>query len=92
MSETVDEETQGDLAGKILATRQMIRRQVVETQAELAAWIDGAKYGGDRVIIAVALLDTAFDICLSLHGDPNEAFDLIRRDFRRAVDRRSEKL
>lgn len=92
MSEMVDEETQGDLVEKIIETRKRIRRQVVETQTELAAWIDGAKYGGDRVIIAVALLDTAFDICLSLHDDANDTFDLIQRDFRRAVDRRNEKL
>ena len=92
MTETVVKDSNDDLTNNIINLRKSIRQKIVDTQTELAKWIASAEYGDDPVIMAVALMDTAFDLCLSVHEDADDAFDLIRRDFQRAVDRRNEKL
>jgi hypothetical protein len=91
MNKTADNDKDAEDARKVAAFRERQRAVVERVKESLAAWIDSedgnaANFGANYNQVSCAMLETAFDRYIDLHG-ATDAFELIESAFRRRAEK-----
>lgn len=85
-----DPPAQDDEAAKVDRFRQRMAAKVAEIQGTLMTWLRPRDSEADKVCITKALLNTALDRHVAVHGA--DGFDLIEAAYRRALKRWRDRL
>jgi hypothetical protein len=90
MNKPADKDNDAD-ARKVAAFRERQSAAIEKVKQSLAAWIDredgnAANFGANYTEVSCAMLETAFDRYIDLHG-ATDAFELIESAFRRRAEK-----
>jgi hypothetical protein len=81
-----DKDKDAELARNVAILRARQSAEVDRLKQSLAAWIEGNTQLANDVAVSIAMLETAFDRYIDLHG-ATDAFELIESAFRRRAEK-----